>query len=111
MNRFHLHAILVHRGNLDYGHYYAFIRPNISDDRWYEFNDNKVSEVSKHYAFNQGIGGEFKNFELLRGNQYAENSISQLTLRKFENETNAYMLIYVRESERNDIMADTLSID
>lgn len=101
----------MHRGTLNAGHYYAFIRPNVDDDRWFEFNDSRVTEVSKQYAFQQGIGGEFKNFELLRGNQYAENSSSQLVMRKFENETNAYMLIYVRESEREEIMADGLSID
>ena len=63
MNRFYLHSILVHRGTVDYGHYYAFIRPNIDDDRWYQFNDAKVTEVTKNFAFQQGIGGDLSDFE------------------------------------------------
>ena len=47
VNRYHLHAILVHRGTLNAGHYYAFIRPNVDEDRWFEFNDSRVTEVSK----------------------------------------------------------------
>lgn len=57
VNQYHLHSILVHRGNMDSGHYYAFIRPGM-DDRWFEFNDENVREVTKHHAFGQGIGGE-----------------------------------------------------
>ena len=41
VNQYHLHSILVHRGNMDSGHYYAFIRPGL-DNRWYEFNDETV---------------------------------------------------------------------
>lgn len=47
---YHLHSILVHRGTQDSGHYYAFIRPEL-DDRWFEFNDEKINEVTKDYAF------------------------------------------------------------
>ena len=56
VNRYHLHSILVHRGTLDYGHYYAFIRPHI-DDRWYQFNDAMVTQNTKAFAFRQGQGG------------------------------------------------------
>ena len=55
-HRYHLHSILVHRGTLDFGHYYAFIRPHL-DNRWFEFNDSKVQEVTKNYAMRQGFGG------------------------------------------------------
>ena len=48
--KYHLHAILVHRGIIDAGHYYAFIRPNMTD-QWYEFNDRNVVPVTKNYAF------------------------------------------------------------
>ena len=64
-NRYHLHSILIHRGTLDYGHYYAYIRPNL-DERWFEFNDTKVHEVSKNFAMRQGYGGRFSEFEVLK---------------------------------------------
>ena len=40
-NKYHLHSILIHKGQVNFGHYYAFIRPNL-DDKWYEFNDQRV---------------------------------------------------------------------
>ena len=40
-NKYHLHSILVHRGTINAGHYYAFIKPTM-EDKWYEFNDSKV---------------------------------------------------------------------
>jgi ubiquitin carboxyl-terminal hydrolase 7 len=49
VNRYHLHSILVHRGTANSGHYYAFIKPSLND-KWFEFNDDKVTEVTKEYA-------------------------------------------------------------
>jgi ubiquitin C-terminal hydrolase len=65
-NRYHLYSILVHRGTLDYGHYYSFIRPNITDERWFMFNDSEVSEVTKSFAFKQGSGGQNMAFDFER---------------------------------------------
>jgi ubiquitin carboxyl-terminal hydrolase 7 len=41
---YHLHAISVHSGTINSGHYYCFIRPTV-DDKWYKFNDRIVSEI------------------------------------------------------------------
>lgn len=60
---YHLHAILVHNGGLNSGHYYCFIRPEI-DENWYKFNDSIVTQVSKTTAFNTGMGGYLNQFEL-----------------------------------------------
>lgn len=49
LNQYHLHSILVHQGTIDHGHYYAFIRPGV-DDRWFQFNDSTVSEVTQAFA-------------------------------------------------------------
>lgn len=65
VNKYHLHSILVHRGTLDYGHYYSFIRPS-TDEQWYEFNDERVTPVTKHYALKQGQGGEVSEFQVVR---------------------------------------------
>lgn len=53
---YHLHAILIHSGSLDQGHYYCYIRPSL-DDVWYKFNDQTVTPVMKHIAFTTGQGG------------------------------------------------------
>ena len=72
-NKYHLHSILVHRGTINAGHYYAFIKPTM-EDKWYEFNDSKVQEVTKDYAFGQGIGGNLTQFEFLRQSPYKEST-------------------------------------
>ena len=63
-NLYHLHAILVHSGSLNSGHYYCFIRPQLESDQWFKFNDQCVSEVNQRHAFNVGMGGYTSNFEL-----------------------------------------------
>jgi ubiquitin carboxyl-terminal hydrolase 7 len=53
---YHLHAILIHSGSLDQGHYYCYIRPSEADV-WFKFNDNTVTPAMKHVAFATGQGG------------------------------------------------------
>lgn len=101
----------MHKGTVDAGHYFAFIKPNI-DERWFEFNDTRVSEVSKYHALGQGAGGNTTTFsQMYHGNPYYKDSCGQLIERYDEDDTNAYMLFYVRESERNTIMNDHLGIE
>ncbi|MFM7853591.1 MAG: hypothetical protein ACKO96_17135 [Flammeovirgaceae bacterium] len=38
---YHLHAICVHDGNANSGHYYTFIKDHYADV-WRKFNDSKV---------------------------------------------------------------------
>lgn len=91
-----MHAILIHRGGLRAGHYYAFIKPNL-DDKWYEFNDSSVTEVLKSSALLRGYGGYENKFELKDG---------KITEIRTFTDISAYMLVYVREGERNSIMKE-----
>lgn len=68
--------------------------------------------MTKNYAFKQGCGGDFKSFDLQRGaSDDFPGSNATLNLKHIENNTNAYMLIYVRETEREAIMADKKKLD
>jgi len=42
-----LRGVVIHRGDtFDYGHYYSFIKADISfDNSWYKFNDSSVTYV------------------------------------------------------------------
>lgn len=96
----------MHRGSINSGHYFAFIKPTL-ENRWYEFNDDRVTEVTKEFAFGQGIGGDSCSFEFKRESHLAfPNSTSMLIERHRENFTNAYMLIYIRDHERASILDD-----
>jgi ubiquitin C-terminal hydrolase len=66
VNLYHLHAVLIHRGNINFGHYYAYIKP-FMNDQWFIFNDACVSEVTKTEAFSCGIGGYENQFLYYRG--------------------------------------------
>lgn len=41
-NVYHLHSIVMHRGAVNCGHYYVFIRRSPDKDQWIEYNDEDV---------------------------------------------------------------------
>jgi len=53
---YHLHAILIHSGTLNAGHYYCYIRPEEKDE-WFKFNDKEVTPALTNVAFTTGQGG------------------------------------------------------
>ena len=44
-SQYDLFGIICHKGRINFGHYYAFIK--IEDRDWYEFNDSKVTYIGK----------------------------------------------------------------
>jgi len=92
-----LHSVLVHLGDVNSGHYYAFINdikveePAVEGEKpklrsyWFKFDDEKVTPSSVKHAV-------FKNF----GNRASHARYSTLG--------NAYMLVYVQVSRVPDIL-------
>ncbi|CAG5121773.1 unnamed protein product, partial [Candidula unifasciata] len=74
-----LHAVLVHSGDNHGGHYVVYINPR-GDGKWCKFDDDVVSRCTKSEAIDHNFGGQDDD----------------LTVRHC---TNAYMLVYIRESE------------
>jgi len=54
---FNLHAILIHQGSGEGGHYYAFIFDRKAD-KWYRFNDFRVTEESEERVLEEAFGDE-----------------------------------------------------
>ncbi|KAI3938560.1 hypothetical protein MKW98_016065 [Papaver atlanticum] len=79
-NLYTLHAVLVHSGGGNGGHYYAFIRPTLSE-QWFKFNDERVTKEDINWALEEQCGGEGRY-------------------------SNAYMLVYIRESDRDKIICN-----
>ena len=71
---FHLHAVLVHSGTMHGGHYYAYIRPSTGCE-WFQFDDETVTKATEKNAIDDNFG-------------HSTNM----------GYSNAYMLIYVRDS-------------
>ncbi|XP_071724792.1 ubiquitin C-terminal hydrolase 12-like isoform X2 [Rutidosis leptorrhynchoides] len=96
-NLYTLHSVLVHSGGVHGGHYYAFIRPTLSD-QWYKFDDERVTKEDMKRALEEQYGGEE---ELPPTNPGFNN-----TPFKFTKYSNAYMLVYIRESDKDKIICN-----
>ncbi|XP_026420587.1 ubiquitin carboxyl-terminal hydrolase 12-like [Papaver somniferum] len=79
-NLYTLQAVLVHSGGGHGGHYYAFIRPTVSE-QWFKFNDELVTKEDIKRVLEEQYGGEARF-------------------------SNAYMLVYIRESNRDEIICN-----
>lgn len=96
-NLYTLHSVLVHSGGVHGGHYYAYIRPTLSD-QWFKFDDERVSKEDMKRALEEQYGGEE---ELPQTNPGFNNSPF-----KFTKYSNAYMLVYIRESDKENIICN-----
>ncbi|XP_035822909.1 ubiquitin carboxyl-terminal hydrolase 13 isoform X7 [Zea mays] len=94
-NLYTLHSVLVHSGGVHGGHYYAFIRPTLSE-QWYKFDDERVTKEDAKKALEEQYGGDE---ELPQINPGFNNAPF-----KFTKYSNAYMLVYIRESAKEKIM-------
>ena len=56
LNKYSLKSVVVHMGNCEEGHYYAFIKNK--DEQWYEFNDTQVTPFDIGFLKEEGFGGE-----------------------------------------------------
>ncbi|KAL1915750.1 uncharacterized protein VTP21DRAFT_6509 [Calcarisporiella thermophila] len=96
-HKYHLHGVLVHSGDLHGGHYFALIKPE-KDGKWFKFDDDRVIPVTDKEVLEDNYGGE-----LIQATPLSTNLRTSLrTLKRF---TNAYMLVYIRESEMDNILA------
>ena len=94
--RYNLHSVIVHNGHfINSGHYYTFIRPHFEDD-WLKFNDSNVTPASKIEVYDNNFGGNIKTYSI-------ENKGIRETSKV--NESTAYMLIYIENSYREEILS------
>lgn len=93
---YHCQGVLVHSGDVHGGHYSAFIKPE-KDGRWFKFDDDKVTPVSKKDVYEENFGGESPN--------------PRPGMKPMKRFTNAYMLVYIRESEMGTILAPVTEAD
>ncbi|KAL0251067.1 hypothetical protein GEMRC1_000281 [Eukaryota sp. GEM-RC1] len=109
-----LHSVLVHSGDVHGGHYYAFIRPSLQKNSWFKFDDDIVDEVDEKDAVEENYGGEMTwpvtggmgtAWNSYAGGMYGSRVQSPIK-RTIKKCANAYMLVYIRESDYADVMAD-----
>ncbi|XP_027367555.1 ubiquitin carboxyl-terminal hydrolase 13-like isoform X2 [Abrus precatorius] len=96
-NLYTLHSVLVHSGGVHGGHYYAYITPTLSN-QWFKFDDERVTKEDTKRALEEQFGGEE---ELPHTNPGFNNSPF-----KFTKYSNAYMLVYIRDSDKDKVICN-----
>ncbi|WFD31159.1 ubiquitinyl hydrolase 1 [Malassezia sp. CBS 17886] len=96
---YRLHGVLVHSGDLHGGHYFALIRPE-RDSNWFKFDDDRVTPATEKEVLEDNFGGE-----LLGGPNAANRNVTVTApVRALKRFTNAYMLVYIREAQMDEVL-------
>ena len=82
LNKYVLKSVVVHMGNCEGGHYYAFIKNE--DGQWYEFNDTQVTPSNFESLKEEAFGGE----EIIYNNGNKKTS---------QKNRSAYLLFYEKK--------------
>ncbi|CAG8433376.1 8105_t:CDS:10 [Ambispora gerdemannii] len=90
-----LHGVLVHSGDFHGGHYFALIKPE-KDGKWLKFDDDRVTPVTDREVLEDNYGGEINN---------SNPHPIRPAVRNLKRFTNAYMLVYIREFDIDEILA------
>ncbi|KAJ3058009.1 hypothetical protein HDU98_005868, partial [Podochytrium sp. JEL0797] len=88
-----LHGVLVHAGDLTGGHYCGFLRAE-KNGKWFKFDDDRVTPVSDLDATEENFG--------------VDSTTKSKLIKRF---TNAYMLVYIRDTNADEILKPITSED
>lgn len=96
-----LHGVLVHSGDLNAGHYYAFIKPE-KDGWFYKYDDDKVTKATMREVLEDNYGGEMP---LLNG------QVLDASQKPIIRHNSAYMLVYIREARLDEVLFPVTNAD
>ena len=103
---YQLHGVLVHSGDFNAGHYYAFLKPT-ADGHFYRFDDDRVTRATMKEALEENFGGDYTNVsDGITGvrNPYTRKLSTKRSM-------SAYMLVYIRQSRLSGILQDVSDAD
>ena len=102
---YHLHGVLVHSGDLNAGHYYAFLKPT-KDGHYYKFDDDRVTRATLREALEENFGGDYVQ---ANGNTGQRNPYTRAWSAK--RSMSAYMLVYIRETRLDQVLMDSKAVE
>lgn len=98
---YQLHGVLVHSGDFNAGHYYAFLKPK-KDGHFYKFDDDRVTRATMKETLEENYGGEYANLvngSLGQRQPYMRGYSTKRSM-------NAYMLVYIRKSRLDEVLLE-----
>ena len=101
---YQLHGVLVHTGDLNAGHYYAFLKPD-KDGWWHKYDDDRVTRATKREVLEENFGGPF------RIPNTATKTTAQQKKAPVMRPNSAYMLVYIRKSKLDKILTPVTEED
>ncbi|PSS00784.1 hypothetical protein BD289DRAFT_458371 [Coniella lustricola] len=99
---YQLHGVLVHSGDLNAGHYYAFLKPN-KEGWFYKYDDDKVTKATRREVLEDNFGGEYRQPPNVRNPVQRKAPIMR--------PNSAYMLVYIRQSKLDNILCPVTEED
>ena len=91
---YELHSVIVHQGNANSGHYYAYIKQSNNNRDWLLFNDENVRPADNYEIFRQNFGGQCETYKN-KGNQ------GEIVSSYINYERSAYILVYIQKVKIN----------
>ena len=91
---YELHSVIVHQGNANSGHYYAYIKQSNNNRDWLLFNDENVRPADNYEIFRQNFGGQCEIYKN-KGNQ------GEIVSNYINYERSAYILVYIQKVKIN----------
>ena len=96
---YELHSVIVHQGNANSGHYYAYIKQSNNSRDWLLFNDENVRPADGYEIFRQNFGGQCEIYKN-KGNQ------GEIVTNYINYERSAYILVYIQKSKVNKFLSE-----
>ncbi|KAI9758437.1 MAG: hypothetical protein M4579_003067 [Chaenotheca gracillima] len=102
---YRLHGVLVHSGDFNAGHYYAFLKPT-KDGHFYKFDDDRVTRATMREVLEDNFGGDY---DAANGNFSVRNPYTRTSSTK--RSMSAYMLVYIRETRLDNVLPPVSQAD
>lgn len=95
-----LHGVLVHSGDFNAGHYYAFLKPE-KEGHFFKFDDDRVTRATIKEVLDENFGGDY--------GVGMNGSLRTPPRPPVKRSMSAYMLVYLRQSRIDHILPPVIA--
>ena len=96
---YELHSVIVHQGNANSGHDYAYIKQSNNNRDWLLFNDENVRPADNYEIFRQNFGGQSEIYK-------NKGNLGEIVSNNINYERSAYILVYIQKAKINKFVSE-----